>query len=173
MRHPDASDERRAKLASGQSPIAAVLCCSDSRVPPEIVFDQGLGDLFVVRVAGNIASPAGLGSLEYAVDRLHVPLIVVLGHEKCGAVAATIDAIERGAAVEGHVASIVDAIRPAVAEARKQSGDLLANAVRENVIFVERQVRASQPLLAPAVNSAKLKIVGGVYALTSGAVAFL
>jgi len=173
MQHPNASDERRAKLAAGQSPIAAVLSCSDSRVPPEIVFDQGLGDLFVVRVAGNIASPAEIGSLEYAVEHLHVPLIVVLGHDKCGAVAAALEAVESGGTAPGHVGVIVDAIKPAVLTARKQTGDLLANAIRNNVGLVDRQLRDSQPLLAPAAAASKLKIAAAVYSLTSGAVTYL
>jgi len=173
MQHPNASDERRAKLAAGQSPIAAVLSCSDSRVPPEIVFDQGLGDLFVVRVAGNIASPAEIGSLEYAVEHLHVPLIVVLGHDKCGAVAAALEAVESGGTAPGHVGVIVDAIKPAVLTARKQTGDLLANAIRNNVGLVDRQLRDSQPLLAPAAAASKLKIAAAVYSLTSGVVTYL
>jgi len=170
MECKNVSDARRAELASGQAPFALVLSCADSRVPPELVFDQGLGDIFVVRVAGNIASPAAIGSIEYAVEHLHVPLILVLGHDKCGAVAATIDIVKTNGHAAGQVQFIVDAITPAVKRAQGQTGDLLDNAIRDNVSLVASALRASQPILAPAVGSGKLKIVGGVYRFSTGVV---
>ena len=117
--HPDQTAERRIEIANAQYPFACILGCSDSRVPAEIVFDQGLGDLFMVRVAGNVASSGEvLASIEFAVAELQVPLVLVLGHERCGAVTAAVDAVVRGSVAPGHIGSLVDAIRPAVARVR-------------------------------------------------------
>jgi carbonic anhydrase len=167
--HPDQTPERRRELAGGQRPFAAILGCSDSRVPPELIFDQGLGDLFVVRVAGNIVDAATLGSLEYAVHHLGVSLIVVLGHSSCGAVQATL----MGGRPEGSIAALVAALQPAVEVARQQPGPLLDNAVRANVTLVAAQLQAAEPILAPAVASGALRVEAGVYSLTSGAVELL
>ena len=165
--HPNQSAERRSEVAKGQHPVAGILSCADSRVPPEIVFDQGMGDLFVVRVAGNMPSPNVLGSLEYAVEHLGVNLIVVLGHERCGAV----DAAVKGGQVPGHIASLVEAIRPAVAEAKGRPGDLLDNAVRANIEMVVEQLTSKSHILAESVHEGKLKIVGARYDLDTGMVA--
>ena len=167
--HPHQNAARQRELSSGQHPHAIVLSCADSRVAPEIVLDQGLGDLFDVRVAGNVASDSELASIEYAAAHLHSPLLVVMGHQKCGAVTA---AAESGEA-EGHLPSLLDLIRPAVASAKGQPGDLIDNAVRINVENVVRQVRGSKPVLAPLVDRGALKVVGAVYALDTGKVAWL
>jgi len=168
-KHPDETIARRQELAKGQSPHAVVLTCADSRVPPEIVFDQGLGDLFVIRVAGNVAPDAEIASIEYAVEHLHTPLVIVMGHQSCGAVGAAI----AGGGAPGHLPTLIDAIKPAVDEARKEKGDLSANAVRINVEHVVQQLRTSQPVLAHEVAEGKLRIVGAVYALDTGRVAWL
>ena len=169
-RHPNQGARRRGEVARGQHPFAVVLGCADSRVPPEVVFDQGLGDLFVVRVAGNIADDAVVGSLEYAVEHLGARLIMVLGHAKCGAVAAAVEAAGKPGALPGHVGSLVNPILPAVQEARGQPGDLLDNAVRANVERVVRRLQSSEPVLAEMVKGGKGKIVGARYDLGTGEV---
>jgi carbonic anhydrase len=167
--HPHETAARQRELISGQHPHAEILSCSDSRVPPEIVFDQGLGDVFVVRVAGNVATDTEIGSLEYGAEHLHIPLLVVLGHESCGAVTAAVE----GGEVEGHIASLVNLIKPAVEKSRGLPGDKVSNAVRANVTMVVDQLRASNPVLAKLVAEGKLKIVGGVYSLETGKVTWL
>src|SRR5262249_12825798 len=167
--HPHENAERQRQLVAEQNPHAEILSCADSRVPPEIIFDQGLGDLFVVRVAGNVATDTELGSLEYGAEHLHIPLLVVLGHEHCGAVTAAV----QGGEVEGHISSLVDLIKPGVDQSRGQPGDPVANAVRTNVENVVKQLRASNPLLSQLVAQGKLKIVGGVYSLKTGKVTWL
>jgi carbonic anhydrase len=167
--HPHETLERRRQLVSGQHPHAEILSCSDSRVPPEIVFDQGLGDLFIVRVAGNVATDTEIGSLEYGAEHLHVPLIVVLGHESCGAVTAAV----QGGSEEGHISVLVDLIKPAVEKTRGMSGDPVANAVRMNVEMVVKQLRSSTPILSELVAHGKLRIVGAVYSIETGAVTWL
>ena len=168
--HADDPAARRLALATAQHPFACILGCADSRVPVELVFDQGLGDLFVVRVAGNIAADTTvLASIEFAVAEIGVPLVVVLGHEGCGAVAATLAALQ-GTAVPGHLDALVRAIRPAVAASGHGLGDALDNVVRANVSLVTRGLRESDPLLRPAVQAGRLQIVGARYNLTSGLV---
>lgn len=167
--HPHQTRLLRHRLVSGQHPVAAVLSCADSRVPPELVFDQGLGDLFTVRVAGNVVDDAILGSLEYAVEHLHVPIIIVLGHSGCGAVQATID----GGEPNTHIESLVKAIRPAVEQASHESGVLIDNAVRDNVQLAVKQLQQSNPILALMVNQGRLKILGAVYNLDTGVVTYL
>jgi len=170
MLHPDQSPETRLSVSQSQSPFAIVLSCSDSRLPPEVVFDQGLGDLFVVRVAGNIIDPAGMGSIEYAVGHLGTPLIVVLGHQNCGAVSATLEALQPPfTEPHGDVAALITAITPAVAEAEKQSGDLLTNTIRANIDQSRNQIMQNKEL-KPALDSGKLKIVTGYYSLDDGTV---
>jgi len=164
--HDHQSAERRAEVAKGQTPFAIVVCCSDSRVGPEIVFDQGLGDIFVVRTAGNVVDDVGLGSIEYAVEHFGTQLIVVLGHSQCGAVSATLS----GGEVHGHVQAVVDAIKPAIENAKNEPGDALENAVRDNVQYSVKRLEASTPVLAERVKAGKLKIVGSVYDLESGRV---
>jgi len=167
--HPHQSAARQRELAATQAPHAIILSCADSRVAPEIILDQGLGDLFDVRVAGNVATDTELASIEYAASHLHTPLVVVMGHQKCGAVTA---AAESGEA-EGHLPSLLGLIRPAIERAKGQPGDLIDNAVRINVENVVRQIRGSAPVLAPLVDRGALKVVGAVYSLDTGKVAWL
>jgi carbonic anhydrase len=167
--HPHETANRQRELASGQHPHVEILSCSDSRVPPEIIFDQGLGDLFVVRVAGNVAADTELGSLEYGAEHLHIPLLVVLGHESCGAVTAAV----QGGPPEGHITALVNLIKPAVDKSRGLPGDPVSNAVRTNVEMVVKQLRSSTPMLSELVAHGKLKIVGAVYSLDTGRVTWL
>ena len=169
LTHPRQNAARRAQLAAGQHPFAAVLSCADSRVPPEIVFDQGLGDLFVVRVAGNIADDVVLGSLEYAVEHLNVPLVVVLGHHKCGAIQAAV----QGGMPHDHVASLLAALKPSVEAVRPEGGDVVAHAVVANVRAVAAQLAASEPVLHHAVAGHKIRVIGAVYDMQSGKVELL
>jgi len=167
--HPHETLARQIELIKAQSPEAEILSCSDSRVPPEIVFDQGLGDLFVIRVAGNVASDTEIGSLEYGAEHLHIPLLVVLGHESCGAVTAAVQAGEP----EGHIATLVDLIKPAIEKSRGMPGDAVSNTVRTNVQMVVQNLRKSTPILSELVAEGKLKIVGAVYSLETGKVTWL
>jgi len=162
--------KRRAELTKSQHPFAIIVTCSDSRVPPEIVFDQGLGDLFVLRVAGNVINDHSLGSIEYAVDHLAVRLIVVLGHQRCGAVKAAKETIAAKGKAPAHIQSLVTAIEPAV-EATV-NGDLEAT-VRANVKNVVQALRSSVPILKAKVDSGELKVVGAYYSLDTGSVTFL
>ena len=159
----------RHRLTGEQRPYATVLGCSDSRVPVELVFDQGFGDLFVVRVAGNVATDPEIASIEYAADHLHTPLVVVMGHQSCGAVGAAI----AGGTPEGHLPTLVNVIQPAVDEARKEKGDLSANAVRINVERTVQQLRESKPVIAELVAEHKVRVVGAVYSLDTGRVQWL
>ncbi len=165
----DIGDSRRQELTKGQHPFAIVLSCSDSRVPPEIVFDQGLGDIFVVRVAGNVVEPTTLGSIEYGAEHLNSPLLVILGHEQCGAVKATLDA--KGEP-EGNIGAILKKIMPAVITARKAKkgpDETLDLAVKENVKNTYRDVMKSK-IIGELVHEGKLKIVGAEYYLGNGKV---
>lgn len=169
MSHPDQASGRRTEVAKGQHPFAAIVSCSDSRVPPEVLFDQGLGNLFVIRLAGNIMDDAAMGSLEYSVEHLGVKYVMVLGHERCGAVDATV----KGGEAPGHIGSLVKAIQPAVEKAKTQQGDLLDNAVKANVSMVVQQLKTSAPILEESVKKGSLTIVGARYDLDDGAVAIL
>ena len=166
MFHSNQSVERRDEVAKEQHPIAVIVSCSDSRVPPEILFDQGLGDLFVIRSAGNLVDDIGLGSIEYAAEHLGVQLIIVLGHERCGAVSAAV----QGGEAPGHIAKLIEEINPAVEKAKKQSGDLLDNAVLSNIKIVVEQLQNSEPILKEFVHDKKLNIVGARYDLDDGVV---
>jgi carbonic anhydrase len=169
--NPNQTIQRREQVAGGQMPFAIVLGCSDSRVPPEIIFDQGLGDLFVVRVAGNLFDDnVGLGSMEYAAEHFHSPLLMVLGHAECGAVKSTIEAMEQNATVPGRIGDIVDAIKPIVEQVRGEPGNLLENSIRANVLHVVEQLVDADPYISKLQADGKLKIVGGVYALDTGKV---
>ena len=164
------------QLSAGQSPIAAILGCADSRVPPEILFDQPIGGLFVVRVAGNYVSGAGpavKGSLEYAVEELQVPLIAVLGHSNCGAVKAAIAHIHGEDTLPGSIEELVNSIKPAVMAAEKESADPLEAAVRSNVMRGVERLKTLHPILAPKVQKGSLKVVGMTYDLDSGRVVVL
>jgi carbonic anhydrase len=163
--------ERRAELVSGQSPFVTVVTCSDSRVPPELIFDQGLGDIFVIRVAGNVMDPVVLGSVEYGVEHLHTPLLVILGHSSCGAVTA---ATEGGA--EGNIESIMTEIEPAVEIARETEltgSELVEVAIDENVDLVIKNVLDRSPITKELVEEGKLVILGAKYSLETGEVAVL
>jgi len=168
-RRHDFKHEREA-LASGQNPYAAILSCADSRIAPEYAFDSGRGDLFVCRVAGNFASEESVASLEYAVSALATPLIMVLGHDACGAVDATIKSLKDNTTLPGHLPSLVAAIAPSVKAVSSQAGDALANAIKQNVIDTVAKLKSSTPILSAAVEQGKLKVVGGIYRLRDGKV---
>lgn len=167
--HPHETANRQRQLVSGQNPHAEILSCADSRVPPELIFDQGLGDLFIVRVAGNVVSDIELGSLEYGADHLHIPLLVVLGHQHCGAVTAAVE----GGRAEGHIGALINLLRPAVEKTRGLPGDPVENAVKANVEIVVKQLRTSTPVLAELVSQGKLRVVGALYSLDTGIVTWL
>ncbi|MDQ6892621.1 MAG: carbonic anhydrase [Acidobacteriota bacterium] len=170
------SHVRRAELIQGQEPFAIVLGCSDSRVPAEMVFDQGLGDLFVIRVAGNIVAPSQVGSVEFAAARFGTRLVVVLGHSSCGAIVATLEEL-RGTpqAHSKNLRSIVDRVRPAVENLFEGSrpenpGDLLDRAVRANIVASANQLRHGSPLLEQLIRDDGLVVVGAEYSLETGVV---
>lgn len=167
--HANQSVIRRYEVAKGQKPFAVILTCSDSRVPPEIIFDQGLGDLFVIRVAGNVVDDLEIASIEYAVEHLGCNLVVVMGHEYCGAV----DAAVKGGELPGHLEKLVAEIEPAVEEAKKEKGDLLTNAVRKNVDFVVDQLKNCEPILKEFVHHDELQIIGAYYDLDDGVVTMM
>jgi len=168
---------RRVLTAEEQSPFAIVLGCSDSRVPAEIVFDQGLGDLFVIRVAGNIVAPSQIGSVEFAVSKFGTPLVVVLGHSRCGAILATLDYLREPTAHEHSVnsRSIVERIRPAVEKlVASENPDMLwKSAVRANVKASVDQLRHGSNLLEQLIDDEELRMVGAEYSLETGVVEFL
>jgi carbonic anhydrase len=170
LQHPGQTTERRTELAKTQHPFAAIVCCSDSRVPPEIVFDQGLGDLFIVRVAGNVINDEGLGSIEYTVDHLGTRLILVLGHQRCGAVDAARATIAAKGKAPGHIESLVTAIKPAVEATAKEDLDAT---IKANVKNVVQALRSSTPILKTKVDSGEIQVVGGYYSLDTGGVTFL
>jgi carbonic anhydrase len=164
----------RAALAKAQHPIAAVLGCADSRVAPELAFDQSPGDVFAVRLAGNFVTDDGLASLEYATKILNVPLIMVLGHSSCGAVSAAISVVKEKTKLPGHLPGLVNSIKPAVEIALKNPGpDLLATATAENVRINVRRLQQAKPIVAEMVKQGKVKVVGGVYELATGKVTLL
>jgi carbonic anhydrase len=168
-RRHDFKHEREA-LVSGQNPYAAILSCADSRIAPEYAFDSGRGDLFVCRIAGNFASDETIASLEYAVAVLGVPLILVLGHDACGAVDSTIKSLKDGTTLPGRLPSLVAAIAPAVKAVSQQSGNTLDDAIRQNVIDNVSRLKGAGPILSAAVEQNKLKVVGGIYRLKNGEV---
>ncbi|AWL95880.1 MULTISPECIES: carbonic anhydrase [Bradyrhizobium] len=168
-RRHDFTHEREA-LVGGQNPYAAVLSCADSRIAPEYAFDSGRGDLFVCRVAGNFAGDETVASMEYTVAVLGTPLILVLGHDNCGAVDATIKSLKDDKPLPGHIPTLVSAIAPSVKTAAGQSGNALDNAIRQNVIDNVAKLKSAAPLLNAAVEQGKLKVVGGIYRLRTGAV---
>jgi carbonic anhydrase len=170
LQHPDQTLQRLHEVESGQRPIAVIVGCSDSRVPPEIIFDEGLGDLFVIREAGHVADAATVASVEYAVAHLGVRLVVVLGHENCGAVNAAVGVLTAHEKPEGHIISLVDAIRPAVERAGQPGATLLHRAVAANVDLVVEQLRKSHPILSEQAASGHIRITGAVYDLHSGRV---
>src|SRR5436305_1077732 len=165
----DFRHEREA-LTGGQNPYAAILSCADSRIAPEYAFDSGRGDLFVCRVAGNFANDDTVASLEYSVAVLNSPLILVLGHDSCGAVVATIKSLKDNTTLPGHLPSLVSALSASVKASADQSGDKLANAIRQNVKDVTAKLKSATPILSAATADGKIKIVGGIYRLASGKV---
>src|SRR5882762_2816813 len=176
--HTFTSQARRDELAAGQQPFAIILGCSDSRVPAEIVFDQGLGDLFVIRVAGNIVAPSQIGSVEFAAERYHTRLVVVLGHSRCGAVLATLEEMQRPSDRQSrNLRSIVDRVRPSVEPllAGPHSDDpdaLVEQAVRANVRVSVRQLRHGSDVLEQLIQEQGLAVVGAEYSLETGVVDF-
>lgn len=187
LNDPNRSPQRRTALAQSQQPFATILGCVDSRVPPELVFDRGLGDLFVIRTAGQVVDEAVLGSIEFGSFELKIPLIMVLGHERCGAIKASIEALEHEGKprkhgkseqgehgpLPGEIGYLVKNLKPAIDKAHSWGmGDLAENAMRANVSMVVQRLKKS-PVLAAAEESGRLKIVGGRYDLDSGAVDLL
>ena len=170
LQHPGQTTERRAELTKSQHPFAIILSCSDSRVPPEIVFDQGLGDLFIVRVAGNVLNDEGLGSIEYGVEILGARFIVVLGHQSCGAVDAAMKTVAAKGKAPGHIQSLVTAIKPVVTATPKGDLDTM---IKANVKHVVDRLRSSTPILKARVDSGEVQVIGGYYTLDTGAVTFL
>ena len=164
--HRDQSPTRMKEVSQAQHPFAALLSCADSRVAPEILFDEGIGDLFDIRVAGNIVTPEVLGSLEYAVEILGTPLIMVLGHERCGAVTAAV----QGKRLSGHIDSFVKAIKPAIANLEGTSDDLVDKAVVANVRYQIQKLTQNSTILSQQLLDGKLEIVGGRYDLDTGEV---
>ena len=165
----DESEHRRVQVAPAQAPFAAILSCVDSRVPPELVFDQGLGDLFVIRTAAQVLDKAVLGSLEFGVAELHIPLIVVLGHQHCGAVKAAIEILDRHDVAEAEIEYLVESLAPAVEQGKREGGDVWDRAVRAQIELLVAHLNRS-PILAPAVEAGTLKIVGAWYSLETGLV---
>ncbi|MEU8006078.1 carbonic anhydrase [Catellatospora sp. NPDC049111] len=170
-RHPHQQPRRQHLLASGQQPFVISLGCADSRVAPEILFDQGLGDMFDNRVAGNIADDLVTGSIEYALEHFQPSLIVVLGHERCGAVAAAAGALT-ATAVPDHISILVQHLRPAVEAALGRPGDLVANAVRANIALQIRYLHRS-PVIGSRARNGQLYVAGAVYDLDTGEVRFV
>lgn len=160
---------KRSALLEGQKPFAVIIACSDSRVPPEIVFDQSLGDLFVVRVAGNVVDDFAIGSIEYGVDILGANLVLVLGHSNCGAVKAAL----KGMKFDNHIQEVLNAIQPAITATKSESGNLLEKAIKANVKIVEGKLKSSTPLLGKLMEKGRLRILGAYYDLESGKVEFL
>lgn len=161
--------DRRREVAKDHRPLAAVVACSDARVAPELVFDQTLGNIFVVRTAGHALGPEALGSVEYAVERLEVPLVVVMGHTRCGAVEAAV----RGEAHHGHLARIVEAVRSARETSQGMPGDPVANAVRANVEASVGKLVSHQGRLARHIREGRLTVVGAIYDLDTGVVSII
>ena len=170
---------QRADFVGGQAPFAVILGCSDSRVPAEIVFDQGLGDLFVIRVAGNIVAPSQVGSVEFAVEQFGTPLVVVLGHTMCGAVKATIDELEKPSAeTSSNLLSIVNRIKPTVeplfqTELKNDAEKLMAVSIRANILAAVNHLRHGSQILEQLVSRGQLEIVGAEYSLETGEVLFI
>ncbi len=167
--HPNQDFERIKEVANGQKPFAIIVGCSDSRVPNEIIFDQGIGDLFIVRTAGQVSSYASWGSIEFGNAVLGAKLIIVLGHTSCGAVAAACKIPD----VPGHIVTLINAIKPAAEMAKNIPGDLIENAVKINVAIEVKQLQSLEPVLTKAIKNGSVKIVGAVYNLSTGQVEFL
>ena len=173
LANKDIGDSKRKELSKGQKPFAIVITCSDSRVPPELLFDQGLGDIFVIRVAGNVVDSIALGSIEYGAEHLHAPLIFILGHTKCGAVTATLEAKGKP---EGNIGAIVQKITPAADAAKKKGGtkdEILETAIQENMKNVYKDIMNKSKIIPELVHEGKVKIVAGEYDITTGKIAMI
>ena len=172
-RNIDYSAERVSRAAA-QYPFAGFISCADSRIAPEIVFDQGPGEVFVVRLAGNFVDQNGLASIEFGVAVLGIPLLVVLGHTGCGAIAATIDVLENGTVLPGHLPDLANALKPGVERALAENpDDALAAATAENVRYNVERLQTATPIVGEAVAAGKVKVVGGVYDIATGKVALV
>ncbi|MBM9511869.1 carbonic anhydrase [Desulfogranum marinum] len=169
LEHPNHCEESRGRLVEGQEPIACILTCADSRVPPVDIFDQGLGDVFVLRVAGNIVNDQILGSIEYAVKHLHCPLVMVLGHTSCGAVGA----VAGGTRLGGHIASLTPPIDAAIKNVQGKDGNLVNNASMELAKNMATKIEQSEPYVADLVKDGKVKVVASFYNLETGEVSML
>jgi len=167
--HGAALIERRHALAKDQKPFAVIVSCSDSRVPPELVFDASLGDIFVIRTAGEVVDELGIGSIEYAIEHLGTRLIVVLGHQRCGAVSAAVS----GGTDTGDIPNVLKAILPAVEETKGQSGEHIDNAVRANARDIAKRLQTTGPIITPRVQSGDVKVVAAYYSLDTGQVELL
>lgn len=165
---PHQDRARLAEVAKTQKPFAAILSCADSRVPSEIIFDQGFGDLFICRIAGNVATPEEIGSLEFGTLVLGAKVILVMGHERCGAVDATI----KGAQVPGQIATLIDAIKPSLKNLNNQTGDQLEQATKANALYQAERLKSS-PVISQLIKEGKLTIVAGYYDLDTGAVSMV
>jgi carbonic anhydrase len=171
--HPHQSVARREALSHVQHPFATIVSCIDSRVPPELVFDRGIGDLAVIRTGAQVLDDGVvLGSVEFAADHLHTPLILIMGHQRCGAVKAAIEVIESGGTAPGHIQSVVDALRPAYAVAVREPGDLLDNMVRAQTRLAVERIR-TDPLIQEFVADGRVRVHGAYYSLDSGAASII
>jgi len=169
LEHPNHCEESRRGLVAGQEPIAVVLTCADSRVPPVDVFDQGLGDIFVVRVAGNIINDQILGSIEYAVAHLHTPLVMVMGHSSCGAVSA----VAQGVKLDGHIASLTPSIDAALKKTKSLEGNWTNNAAKELALATAQKIAQSEPIVFDLVQEGRVLVVATYYNLETGEVTLL
>ncbi len=167
--HPNHCQESRQLVMHQQEPVATILTCADSRVPPVDIFDQGIGDLFIVRVAGNIIGDHTLGSIEYAVAYLHTPLVIVMGHSSCGAITA----VAKGASLGGHMATLAPPIQTAIKNIKDAEGDLIENASKEVACHIARNIETSEPIIADFVEEGKVKVIAAYYDLQSGIVSIL
>ena len=165
---PNTDAKRRTEISKGQHPFAIIVGCSDSRVPPEVLFDRGLGDIFIIRTAGNVVDDVAIGSIEYAAEHLGVQLCVVLGHSKCGAVDATM----KGGEMPGHIGSIASKIKPAVDKAKGKPGHAWLNCVNANVDKIVEDLKSSKPIIHELIGHGRLRVVGATYDIESGAVSF-
>ena len=171
--YPDRGPEVRIQLAQAQHPFAVILGCADSRVPPEVLFDEGLGDLFVIRNAGNIVDVTCLASIEYGIDHLGASLVLVLGHERCGVITAAVGATRDGQEIRGHLWSLIDAVRPALDRAGDGDGDVIDRAVRAHVKIQVERLRGADPIVSRAVETGGVQVVGARYDIDRGQVEVL
>ncbi|MCE1246804.1 MAG: carbonic anhydrase [Firmicutes bacterium] len=175
----EVGDVARKELVKGQHPIATILTCSDSRVPPEHIFDKGLGEIFVIRTAGNITDKVCLGTIEYGVEHLHTPVFMIMGHSNCGAVKATIEATaheEKAGHAEGNIGTLIETIKPAVEKAKKEDPKhehLADKSIEENVKLVYQTILAKSPVVKKLAAEKKIKIVLAVYSLETGKVTII